>query len=103
MFDRVGKLRPKTRRFLSSSSVFDEGGVLNVESITLEDEVCGRKLSVNFLKACLDHFKGKWTICVIQPSPMRPVEGKDFEQGKVKLSVMYARLGIWYMTDNTFI
>jgi hypothetical protein len=101
MFDRVGQLRRNTRHFLGSGSdPTDTGGVLNVESITLEDEFCGRKLSIDFLKACLDHFKGKWTICVIQPSPLEPVEGKDFEQGKIKLSIMYARLGIWYLVYN---
>jgi hypothetical protein len=113
-FDTRGHLKPLTQEALGDSLLLNRGGVLNIEAIQLKSSHCGKCLSVHFLNACLQHFKNKWTMCVIQPSPLQNEPPKHFSDGVNKLSQMYARVGFkqlcryeeelkyWGLTDRQY-
>jgi hypothetical protein len=88
LFDSKGNLRQtkvgeQGRAILSGIGI---GSMLHIEKIEIHKKFRGRELSIRFLKACLDHFDGKFGLCAIQPFPFEPEEGKDFSDGIRKLS-----------------
>mmetsp|Transcript_6846 Transcript_6846/g.11384 ORF Transcript_6846/g.11384 Transcript_6846/m.11384 type:complete len:526 (-) Transcript_6846:735-2312(-) len=113
-FTSNGQLTASTKELLGCDSSCDKGGLINIEKIELIPSQRGNELSILFLKECLEFFKNSWTVCIIEPAPWRADGVRNFADGRLKLSAMYARLGFtqlgrhapevkyWGLSSNNF-
>jgi len=87
-----GTMKKNIKSIFGNRSDCNQGGLLNIDNITIYEGYRGSKISIDFMKACLDYYL-IWTLCIIQPSPLKNLDDLIFSDGVMKLSTMYARLG----------
>jgi hypothetical protein len=114
IFEKNGMIRSNVLSVLDHDCICHFGGFLHIESITLDKRIRGQDYFIKMIKACLDNYLNKWTICVLQPYPLESIDNKDFNDGIVKLSLKCARLGFkqlgrnsselkyWFLRSNTY-